>query len=411
MKRYNFGKRGWSIIAICFVLYLLTAACTTDGENIILPKLAAANNWQYTRVLTLASAAGCASVLGNLLLGKVCEKKGPKFAIMLGLIGSAVFVYLYSTASQIWVYAVGLFGAICCGQSISFFGASALIANWFPRKKGLAMGIVTVGPPVATISMVSVMNYLMNNMGLKMGVLIISGVLAVVALICLAFVKDTPEECGCTPDNMPAESLEALHAQEMQAQKLPLAQLFRMRTFWYILIMMGICNLTQTGLMSQFLKRYIDSGFSEGTAALMMSIMAFVGIFGSMIVGYVENRIGTKKSYGFFATWFALAFVLNFSNVPVLMTISIPMFGIVLTFMQIFLSAFEISAFGRTNFKQANAVLFPMISMIGQLTFLLMSVCISLFGEVRYAYLVFAALLMFTLVLNRGIPLEQQETA
>lgn len=405
MKNYNFGKRGWSIIAVSFVLYLLTAVCTTDGENIILPKLAEANGWQYTTVLTLASAAGCASVLGTALLGRICERKGPKFSILLGLIGSAVFVYLYATATYIGVYFVGLFGAICCGQSISFLGASALIANWFPKKKGLAMGIVTIGPPVATISMVSAMNILMNTMGLKAGILVISGVLVVVALTCLAFVKDTPEECGCTPDNLPLESPSGLPVQE--EQKLPLSVLFKIRSFWYLLVMMGITNLSQTGLMSQFLKRCTDSGFSEGTAALMMSCMAFLGIFGSLIVGNVENRVGTKKAYGFFAIWFAAAFVLNFTNVPALMTLSIPMFGVVLTFMQIFLPSFEISIFGRTNFKQANSVLFPMISVVGQLTFLLISACISLFGEVRYAYLVFAALLVVAAILNCGLPMDR----
>lgn len=409
MKNYHFGKRGWTIIAVGFILYLLTAVCTTDGENIILPKLAEANGWQYTTVLSLASAAGCASVLGTLLLGRICERKGPKFAILLGLIGSAVSVFLYATASQIWVYFVGLFGAICCGQSISFLGASALIANWFPKKKGLAMGIVTIGPPVGTIGMVSLMNTLMNTMGLKAGVLVICGLLAVVALGCLAFVKDTPEECGCTPDNLPVESDVQSSAQE--EQKLPLSALFKTRAFWYLLIMMGIANLSQNGLMSQFLKRCTDSGFSEGTAAMMMSCMAFLGIFGSLLVGNVENRIGTKKAYGFFAIWFAAAFVLNFTNVPALMTISIPMFGVVLTFMQIFLPSFEISIFGRTNFKQANSVLFPMISVIGQLTFLLISACISLFGEVRYAYLVFAVLLVVSAVFNALLPMGNEEQA
>lgn len=402
MKNYNFGKRGWSVIAVSFVLYFLTAVCTTDGENIILPKLAEANHWSYDTLLTLASVAGCASVLGTLLLGRVCERKGPRFAIVLGLIGSAVFVFLYATAKAVWVYFLGLFGAICCGQSISFLGANALIANWFPRKKGLAMGIVTIGPPVATISMVSVMNLLMNSLGLKSGVLVICGVLAAVTLVCLVLVKDTPEECGCTPDNLPTQPLPGMTTQE--EKKLPLSALFKTRAFWLLLLMMGITNMAQNGLMSQFLKRCTDSGFSEATAAWMMSCMAFLGIFGSLIVGNVENRIGTKKAYGIFALWFAAAFVLNFTNVPALMTVSIPMFGLVLTFMQIFLPAFEISIFGKTNFKQANSVLFPMISVMGQLSLLLISVCRSLFGEVRYAYLVFAALLAAAAILSCGLP-------
>ena len=394
------------MIFISFCLYLLTAACTSDGENVILPKLAAANGWDYTKVLSLATAAGALSVIGNLLLGKICEKKGPKFSIILGLLTSACFVFLYGSATNLTVYAIGLFGAICCGQSISFFGASALIANWFPRKKGLAMGIVTIGPPVATIAMVSVMNSLLGSLGLKKGVVVISAVLLLVALFCLFAVHDTPEECGETPDNMPKKELEKLHSEEEHTEKLPLGQLLKMKSFWYILLMMGICNLTQTGLMAQFLVRYQGTDIPESTVIVMMSIMAVIAIFGSMIVGYFENKLGTQKAYSIFAALFALAFLLNFTNIPGLVYLSVPMFGVVLTLMQIFLSAFELSVFGRKNFKQANAVLFPLISMIGQMTFLLISACLKIFGEVRYAYLIFAILLFATLFLNQLLKAE-----
>ena len=314
--------------------------------------------------------------------------------------------FFHGSATNLTVYAIGLFGAICCGQSISFFGASALIANWFPRKKGLAMGIVTIGPPVATIAMVSVMNSLLGSLGLKKGVVVISAVLLLVALFCLFAVHDTPEECGETPDNMPKEELEKLHSEEEHTEKLPLGQLLKMKSFWYILLMMGICNLTQTGLMAQFLVRYQGTDIPESTVIVMMSIMAVIAIFGSMIVGYFENKLGTQKAYSIFAALFALAFLLNFTNIPGLVYLSVPMFGVVLTLMQIFLSAFELSVFGRKNFKQANAVLFPLISMIGQMTFLLISACLKIFGEVRYAYLIFAILLFATLFLNQLLKAE-----
>lgn len=254
--------------------------------------------------------------------------------------------------------------------------------------------------------MVSVMNSLLGALGLKKGVLVISFVLLFIAVLCLILVKDTPEECGETPDNMSKEELKQLHSEEEHTEKLPLGHLLKKKSFWYILIMMGICNLTQTGLMAQFLVRYEGSSISESTVVIMMSIMAVIAIFGSMIVGFVENKLGTQKAYSIFAALFAVAFLLNFTDIPALIYLSIPFFGVVLTLMQIFLSAFELSVFGRKNFKQANAVLFPLISMIGQLTFLLISACLKIFGEVRYAYLVFAILLFVTLFINKLLAKE-----
>lgn len=408
MKRYNFGRKHWTIIIICFFLFLLTNACTSDGENVILPKLAAFHGWDYSRMLVLATAAGCLSIFGSLIIGRICEKKGAKFTIILGLFLSAGFVFLYGAAPTMWAYAIGLFGAICAGQGISYFGANALIANWFPLKKGLAMGIVSVGPPVSTIIMVSVLTFLINSFGLIPGVLTISAVLIVMAVICGLVIRDTPEMCGETPDNMPKEELEQFAVQEERTQSLKLADLVKIREFWFIIIIIGVCSLSQTGVMAQFIVRYTDSGFAESTAILMMSVCAAVGIFGSVLVGYVENRLGTKKAYAVFAVVFAAALILNFTNIRALMAVSIPMFGCVITLLQIFLPSFEITVFGRKNFKAANGIIFPIVSMAGQLTFLLISVCLRVFGQVRYAYPVFAGLLLVTLIFNAGMPKEEQ---
>ena len=180
------------------------------------------------------------------------------------------------------------------------------------------------------------------------------------------------------------------------------------KAFWFIIIVIGICSLTQTGLMAQWIVRYDGTAFKE-SAGLLMSISAVAGIFGSMVAGYLENKLGTKKAYAFLAVWFAAALVLNFTNNPVCVYISIPMFGLVITFLQIFMPAFELSAFGRENFKQVNAIIFPIISICGQLTFLLISACKNIFGEVRYVYLIFALLLLVSIIFDFMMPMKEDK--
>ena len=100
-------------------------------------------------------------------------------------------------------------------------------------------------------------------------------------------------------------------------------ELVRTRAFWFIVIIIGICSLTQTGLMAQWIVRYQGTAF-ESKAGLLMSIAAVVGIFGSMIAGYLENKLGTQKAYAVLAIWFAVALVMNFTNIPILVYISVP---------------------------------------------------------------------------------------
>ncbi len=405
-EKYNFSARHWSMIGICFLLCLLANAVTSDSENVILPLLSDANGWDYYgKVLTFATIAGCTSIVGNLILGKICEKKGAKFMTVLSLFAAAIFVFLYGTATTYPLLVIGLIGTICFGQSISFLGANAIIASWFPYKKGLAMGFVTIGPPAATVMMVSALTFLINHVGIKGGIYTICGVLIAVAVLCIIFVHNTPEEVGCTPDNLSKQEIEALErgknaliSADSKEHKMTVKELVRTRAFWFIVIIIGICSLTQTGLMAQWIVRYQGTAF-ESKAGLLMSIAAVVGIFGSMIAGYLENKLGTQKAYAVLAIWFAVALVMNFTNIPILVYISVPMFGLTITFMQIFMPAFELSVFGRANFAQANAIIFPVVSICGQLTFLLISACKSIFGEVKSVYIVFAILLLITVVL------------
>ena len=415
-EKYNFSARHWSMIGICFLLCLLANAVTSDSENVILPLLSDANGWDYYgKVLTFATIAGCTSIVGNLILGKICEKKGAKFMTVLSLFAAAIFVFLYGTATTYPLLVIGLIGTICFGQSISFLGANAIIASWFPYKKGLAMGFVTIGPPATTVMMVSALTFLINHVGIKGGIYTICGVLIAVAVLCIIFVHNTPEEVGCTPDNLNKQEIEALErgknaliSADSKEHKMTVKELVRTRAFWFIVIIIGICSLTQTGLMAQWIVRYQGTAF-ESKAGLLMSIAAVVGIFGSMIAGYLENKLGTQKAYAVLAIWFAVALVMNFTNIPILVYISVPMFGLTITFMQIFMPAFELSVFGRANFAQANAIIFPVVSICGQLTFLLISACKSIFGEVRSVYIVFAILLLITAVLALMMPISAKK--
>ncbi len=402
MKTYNFSRKHWGIIIFCFILYLLNNACTTDGENVFLPQLAAANGWDYTRVLMIASIAGCLSAAGQLLIGKICAKKNARFTIVICLFLTAGFVFMYGSAQHMWIYAIGLFGVICCSMSYSYIGANALVVNWFSHRNGIAMGFVSMGSPVSTMVMVSLLTILVHRLGLRLTAGTVSVILIIAAILCILVIRDKPEQCGELSEDIPPEN-RTITENAANDTLLSLKDILRMKETWFVIFIIGVCCMGLNGVMSQFVVRYTQSGFSETSAIAMMSVCAFIAIFGSMLMGNVEARIGTAKAYIIFALVFAAALLINFTNIKWLIGISIPMFGCVITILQIFLPSFEVSVYGRDYFRQANAFIFPVTCMIGQVSLLVISACISLFGEVRYAYLIFAFLFVISVFVSRKL--------
>lgn len=409
MKKYDFSKRHWMIVILCFVMFVMSNACATDGENVLLPRIAEANGWEYTDVLNIASIAGMLSIIIQLIAGRICAKKGTKFVIISCLICSSVFMLIYGCSTQLWMLAIGLFGVIGCAMSSIFIGITSLIANWFPRKKGLAMGIVSMGPPVCTIIMVSVLTMLINYAGLSRGVMVISGSVILLAIAAYFIVFDKPEMCGETPDNISEEEMKLFVEEEANTATLTTKELVKMKDFWLIVAVVGILSLVTTGLMAQFLVRYTTSGYKESTAIMMLSVTAAVGIFGSVLCGNMVNKLGTKRAYVFYVIIYVVALLINSTNINILVIISIPLLGLIITVLHNFMTAFQVSVFGRTNYSVANALVFPIINTMGQGAFMVISLCIKAFGEVRYAYVIFAVLLIVSLVLSRFITVKYED--
>ena len=401
-SKYNFTVRHYITIVFCFLLALLANASTSDSENVLLPLLAEANGWDYYgRVLSLVSIAGVVSVFGNLLLGKLCEHIGAKWLLIVSLVGTAGFAFLYGTAPNYILLLIGLIGTISCGQSIFYLGVNTLVANWFAQEKGLAMGFITMGPPVATIVMVSVLGRITRTYSATAGVYTVVAVLLIVAVLCLLFVREYPDKSTAHVTG---------HQTKQPQSEITLRDLLKSKSLWAIIYCIGACSIAQTGLMAQWLVRYKGTAFESG-AAWMLSACAILGIFGSMLAGTIAHRMGTRKAYCILVVWFVVALILNFTNLAVPVYISVVMFGLIITLFQIFMPLFVLSAFATDDFKKANAIVFPISGLIGQLTFALIAACKQLLGEVRYAYLIYAFLLLSTLLVVRLIRADGRNTS
>ncbi len=393
------------------ILYTFINASSIDGENVFLPRIAQANGWDYSLVLTIASIAGILSIFFLLGIGQISRKKGARFTIVLTTVLTAVFLILYTSSHHIFLYAIGFFGTISCAMACAYFGIGSIVANWFPTKKGIAMGVVAMGPPISSMVMVSVLKGLTGKLGLAKGTLVVSIVLLVFAVVAFVVLRDRPEDCGETPDSMPAEEYEKLKAQEESSEKISVKAVLSRGDTWRIIYIVGVCSLTLTGVLSQFVVRFTNSGVPENRAILYLSITAAIGIFGSNLVGRMITQFGSKKAYYISGLLLTAGLLLNFTNVQVLVWVSLALFGCTLTLIQLFLNAFVVAVFGRKNYESANAVIFPVVNMAGQACLLVISICLSVFGEIRYSYLFFALLMIISVVVCKTMKFQPENEA
>ena len=409
VRKNSFTSQHWMIIIIGFVLFYFCNACMTDGMNVIAPALAQERGWDYAYMLSFATLSGCVSVFGQLAFGLLSRILGPRKSISIALLGAAGFFELYGLAWSIPVYIIALCGVVTCSTSYAYIGLGGLLGNWFPEKKGIASGYSSIGMPASTATSVAAFTFLFSRLGFTSVMTGVAILLLCLSVVCYVLLRDTPEERGVFPDGVPSHHDQAQTVvSDPDTQEISLKEMFRIREVWLVGIMIGLFSVVATGVMGQFVIRHQQmEGLGRSGALILLTVCAVTGMIGSPVMGWLENRLGTRRGFQICCGLFVAALLLNFTDIRWLIYISILCFGIVITGIPIYMTSFLVSIFGRKNFKTAYALAFPLSSLIGQTAFLFTALALQLFGEVRYAYLLFAGMLVIAVILGKFVRMDR----
>ncbi|MDC7784368.1 MFS transporter [Rhodoplanes sp. TEM] len=312
--RSNFGRWGWTIILVEGLMLWISAGVQVHGLNIIVPVLSQEFAIEKTTLLFWATPASWGSVVAGYLCAKLVEWKGAKYNILLCLAACAVCFGLLGTWSSVWAFTALFCGVCFFGSGYAYVGGTALIANWFPRKKSLAFGWVTMGQTMSTALFVPMLALFFGLFGVRNGFWIVALMMGALIVLVGIFVTNTPEERGCTPDNVsmtPEELQRSRVEQETYVCPFTSVQLLGMRDVWTIGLGSGGIYVVLVGVLSQLVPRLMAMGYELNTAILYLAIAAFIGVPGAYLWGWLGQRLGTKAGLIVYSLWWGVAVVLN----------------------------------------------------------------------------------------------------
>ena len=182
----NFGKWGWWIIIYTAILMFLANGCQTDGLNLLVSQFSYVNGWDSNTVLALSTPAGYIALALGVPLGWLIMKLGAR-KVLVGLlvVGGVAYAAMGHT-SNIVVYFIFQSIMCVCANCFSVHAANTLVANWFPRKKGLALGWATMGMNASSALYTPILSFLFARFTLGMSLNIL-GAITIVVGICLLY--------------------------------------------------------------------------------------------------------------------------------------------------------------------------------------------------------------------------------
>ena len=310
---------GWIVVgASSTVVFARMAPAITTLTVLIFP-ISHQLGWSRTLIAGSVSAGALASLVLSPVVGWAIDRFGarPVLVVSVLVLGVAMISLAWATAPLTFYLAFAA-GRVVFHTSAPI-GASTVAARWFIRKRGRAIGMIFLFGAIGGVVFTMVASLVVESHGLK-ATWIAMGLVVLVFSVApsLLLVAERPEDIGLLPDGEPPDSTDAekgagaivpVGVPDSPATVLPRAQMttdtdswtlgeaVRTKTFW-LLVFMGFASFfVHTSIGVHMGAYFRDVGLGATSAALAVSLSWSVSAVGSLIWGWVTDRIDVRYAY------------------------------------------------------------------------------------------------------------------
>ena len=338
--------------AIAFVNQNITVGCIWGSFSVLLGAVEA----RLGVGRELSTLAVPVVNLATAALAPIAGALATRYSLrMLMLLGAALSVCGFAVLALTESYPLYLvaFGVLLGpGMAVGAVLPATLVTRWYQVNRGRALGIVCAPIVIVLIPLVS--TWMLQSHGLP-AVYAMLGALSVASLIANFFIVDRPPRTGGAPTAPAASASADTNGTQGPAAGAPtMAQLLRSPLFWAFMLAFIASITGSIVITSQMVPMARSWGMSATLAASLISIQSFAGIGGTILFGWVADRLGGALALAIVVfdaalLWSLLLFQPSFAAAVVIVGLigvhgagAIPVLGVALS-----------ESFGRESFSRA----------------------------------------------------------
>jgi MFS family permease len=232
----------------------------------------------------IATAIGISSVMtavASPFFGRLIDRYGVRTPLAVSIILFALATAAMSLlpASVFGLYAMfALTGLFAIGQTPGSY--SKVVAAWFDRQRGFALGIVLAGVGMGTIVLPMICKTLIGTFGWREAYLGLAGLIILLALLpVLAFVRE------------PTRVLAGNLSPNVTLPGVSMTEAARDRRFWYMIVSFFLAVVAINGSLVHVAPMLTDRGMSLSDAVAIISSSGIALIVGRLLAGWIIDRV------------------------------------------------------------------------------------------------------------------------
>jgi len=253
---------------------------TLYGLPLYYPKFMTELGWTRGEV-TLGNMLGKLAIgpLFGFLAGWLIERRGPKGAMIAGLLVAASAVAMLGNTSTYWVflacYCLNALGYVLAGPLPN----QVLLANNFSEQRGRAMGIAYVGIGIGAFFVPQLTKYLQAAFGWRTALQLLAVIIILVGMPLVLMLNKTDARPPA-PKGVQASLKEVLRSPS-----------------FYLIALGSFASVGAVGAVMQHMMVYmtLDQGRHEAQALNVMSWIAGASLLGRYGAGWLADRLGPKR--------------------------------------------------------------------------------------------------------------------
>jgi MFS family permease len=283
--------RGWWIVAVAIVgqsFGIATVLVYTFG--VFVKPLAGEFKSSRGSIALAVSLLDIAVTFSAPLVGRLVDRYGTRRIIVASLLAlTSCLVGLSYVQPPLWHLYVLYMLAGSLGVATAPVTYSRVIANWFDRKRGLALGLAGMGTGLGAFIGPSLAQFLIDQRGWRQAYLGLAGFTLLLAMPVVAiFLRGSPEEVGLLPDGKTASP--TAESSKVPVPGMSLSEAVQTRTFWLLCAIFFVVAGCGTGTAAHIVPLLTDSGVSGRSAALAASLFGLASLVGRVGSGYLVDR-------------------------------------------------------------------------------------------------------------------------
>lgn len=288
---------GWYVVLGSFLILSINYGARYCFGVFVKP-LAGEYGWSRSVISLAASINMFVYSACSIGVGRIMDRLAPRWVVTAGALTlsvSLVLTSLVKTPLQFYIVYGLLAGVGASGLGVVVTNSS--VGKWFIRKRGLALGISTMGISFGTIVLTPTAGFIVKNFNWQTGFVVLSVVVFVigVTLSNLFMRRTNPEACGLLPDGeVREEQVLRIHSLPPPPH-MPYREMFGDLRFWTLGIGFGLAVMTLMAVFVHQVAYALDRGIDEIVAASSLGAVGVAGFAGQFFFGWLSDKLRDAK--------------------------------------------------------------------------------------------------------------------